>query len=225
MKLILNGGGTGKDVMSARQKLNSVIDHNKKCLYIPLAWPDKTFNGCLEFMTNELKDVNITGIEMVKSAEELTSKNFYDFSFIYIGGGNTFSLLKDLKDSGSFEKIIEYLNNDGIVYGGSAGAILFGHDLDSCRTDDENNVDLEDITGFDLLNGYSLLCHYGNRDKERTENSTKHLLELSKQKPIYAIPEEDTIYVEDDKIEFIGSRPYFIFENGNMKKVEIVNNK
>ena len=63
MKLILNGGGTGKDVMSARQKLNSVIDHNKKCLYIPLAWPDKTFNGCLEFMTNELKDVNITGIK------------------------------------------------------------------------------------------------------------------------------------------------------------------
>ena len=66
----------------------------------------------------------------------------------------------------------------------------------------KSDIDLEDITGFDLLNGYSLLCHYGNRDKERTENSTKHLLELSKQKPIYAIPEEDTIYVEDDKIEF-----------------------
>ena len=63
----------------------------------------------------------------------------------------------------------------------------------------------------------------GSRDK--TMEKLDQLLELSKQKPIYAIPEEDTIYVEDDKIEFIGSRPYFIFENGNMKKVEIVNNK
>ena len=37
MKLILNGGGDGKAVESARQLLNCVIDHRKKILYIPLA--------------------------------------------------------------------------------------------------------------------------------------------------------------------------------------------
>ena len=58
MYLILNGGGEGKQVKSARERLNNVIDHNKKILYVPLAWDDKTFNGCLEFMTDELKDVN-----------------------------------------------------------------------------------------------------------------------------------------------------------------------
>ena len=145
MKLILNGGGDGNLVTSARQKLNELIDHTKKCLYVPLAWPDKSFDGCLEFITNELKDVDIPGIDMIKSGEELYNKNFNDYSFIYIGGGNTFSLLKDLKDSGSFEKIKEYLKNNGIVYGGSAGAIIFGKDLDSCMTDDENEVQLTDI--------------------------------------------------------------------------------
>lgn len=30
MKLILNGGGDGKQVESARKLLNSLIDHNKK---------------------------------------------------------------------------------------------------------------------------------------------------------------------------------------------------
>ena len=61
MKLILNGGGDGKQVENARQLLNSIIDHSKKILYIPLAWPDNTFSGCFEFMTNELADVECCG--------------------------------------------------------------------------------------------------------------------------------------------------------------------
>ena len=35
MKLILNGGGDGNQVINARKKLNDIIDHNKKILYIP----------------------------------------------------------------------------------------------------------------------------------------------------------------------------------------------
>ena len=68
MKLILNGGGDGKAAESARQLLNSVIDHSRKILYIPLAWPDPTYRGCLEFMTGELSDVDKAGIDMVRSA-------------------------------------------------------------------------------------------------------------------------------------------------------------
>ena len=217
MKLILNGGGDGKQVESARKLLNSLIDHNKKILYIPLAWVDPTFSGCLEFMTNELSDVNSAGIEMITSAEEIINKNLNNYACLYIGGGNTYKLLSELKNSGAFEKIKNYLiNEDGIVYGGSAGAIIFGKDLDSCNTDDDNEVGLVDNSGFDLINGYSLLCHYTSRDEERTELSKKYLLELSKTKPIYAIPEEDTIYIDNDKIEFFGRRPYYEFREGVM---------
>lgn len=217
MKLILNGGGDGEQVSNARKVLNKIIDHNKKILYIPLAWPDPTYSGCLEFMTNELSDVDKQGIDMIKSTDELMNKNFTDYSCIYISGGNTYKLLNDLKSSGVFDKIKKYLiEEDGIVYGGSAGAIIFGKDLDSCNTDDENEVGLIDNTGFNMINGYSLLCHYTSRESERTELSKNYLLELSKIKPIYAIPEEDTIYVEDDKVSFIGSRPYYEFNNGQI---------
>ncbi|EAI5660369.1 hypothetical protein B6O98_09190, partial [Campylobacter jejuni] len=169
MKLILNGGGDGKQVENARQLLNSIIDHSKKILYIPLAWPDNTFSGCLEFMTNELADVECCGIEMIKSPEEILLKDLNNYACIYIGGGNTYKLLSLLKSSGAFEKIRNYLISDnGIVYGGSAGAIIFGKDLDSCNTDDENEVGLVNNSGFDLINGYSLLCHYTSRDEERT---------------------------------------------------------
>ena len=217
MKLILNGGGVGEQVESARKLLNDLIDHTKNILYIPLAWPDPTFNGCLEFMTGELSDVDKAGIDMVKTPEELMSKDFKEYACLYIGGGNTYKLLYYLKRSGAFEKIKKYLlEDDGIVYGGSAGAIIFGKDLDSCNTDDENEVGLEDNSGFEMLNGYSLLCHYTSRDAERTELSKKYLLELSKTKPVYAIPEEDTIYVNDGVIQFLGDRPYYEFVNGEL---------
>lgn len=223
MKLILNGGGDGKQVETARQLLNSIIDHSKKILYIPLAWPDNTFSGCLEFMTNELADVKCCGIEMIKSPEEIMLKDLNNYACIYIGGGNTYKLLSLLKSSGAFEKIRNYLIFDnGIVYGGSAGAIIFGKDLDSCNTDDENEVGLTDNSGFDLINGYSLLCHYTSRDEERTEISKKYLLELSKIKPIYAIPEEDTIFINDGKIEFLGNRPYYEFREGVMTMHNII---
>ena len=222
MKLILNGDGEGNQVKSARELLNSLIDHSKKILYIPLAWVDSNYDSCLEFMTNELSDVDCIGIEMVKSGEEIVNKNLSDYACIYIGGGNTYKLLSELKTSGAFDKIRDYLiNEDGIVYGGSAGAIIFGKDLDSCNTDDDNEVGLIDNTGFDMINGYSLLCHYTSRDSERTELSRKYLLELSKTKPVYAIPEEDTIFFDGKNIRVIGKLPYYIFENGKKEKIEI----
>ncbi|MBR5961714.1 MAG: Type 1 glutamine amidotransferase-like domain-containing protein [Clostridia bacterium] len=215
MTLILNGGGDGQAVASARQLLNSIIDHSRKILYLPFAWPDPSYGGCLEFMTEELSDVDKAGIDMVTTLEELISLDFNDYACLYIGGGNTYKLLDDLKKSGAFEKIRKYLlEDDGIVYGGSAGAIIFGKDLDSCNTDDDNEVGLADHTGFNMINGYSLLCHYTSREPARTELSRNYLLELSKTKPVYAIPEEDTIYVENGRITFIGSRPYYEFLNG-----------
>ena len=217
MKLILNGGGDGKAAVSARQLLNRVIDHHKKILYIPFAWPDPTYQGCLEFLTGELTDVEKAGIEMVRTAGELMRPELTDYACLYIGGGNTYKLLNDLKASGAFEKIRKYLTEeDGIVYGGSAGAIIFGKDLDSCNTDDDNEVGLRDHAGFDMLGGYSLLCHYTNRNRERTELSRRYLLELSKIKPVYAIPEEDTICVNDGGVAFIGERPYYEFVYGTV---------
>ena len=98
---------------------------------------------------SELSDVEKAGIDMVKTTEELMTKNFTDYACLYIGGGNTYKLLNDLKVSGAFDKIKKYLLEDnGIVYGGSAGAIIFGKDLDSCNTDDENEVGLDDNTGL-----------------------------------------------------------------------------
>ena len=211
MKVFLCGGGADSQTIEANKRLNEVINHSKPCLYIPLAMEQEMYDSCYEWITGELENVEIPSIEMVRSEDELSTKNLNDYSFLFIGGGNTFKLLNDLKICGAFEKIEEYLDNGGVAFGSSAGAIIFGKDLEACRLDDANDVKLSDINGFDVLKGISILCHYTNRTAEKNEQSKEFLLELSKQRKIVALPEEVTLFVKDDSIEVIGDKTYYIF--------------
>lgn len=216
MRIFLCGGGCGYQTVDANKKLNEVIDHNKPILYIPLAMPSERYPSCYEWIKDELKGVDVPNIDMVVSGADLFNKNLENYSALFIGGGNTFKLLKDLKDSGSFEKIKVFIENNGIVFGGSAGAIILGQCIDTCKYADKNEVDLKDLMGFDVVSYFSFLCHFTNQDKEKTELNKNYLLELSKKEKIIALPEEDTIYYENGKFEIIGNRPFYIFEEGNM---------
>lgn len=219
MKLLLCGGGSGTQTVETNKVFNQIVNHSKPVLYVPLAMDESehTYDSCLEWINGELSKVDIPSIEMVRTFEELASKNYYDYSAIFIGGGNTYKLLKGFKDSGAFDKIKDYINNDGIVYGGSAGAIIFGYDIDSCLVMDDNDVKLEDTKGFNVLDGLSIFCHYTNEyTPEGHEEFKKYLSEysLSREKVI-AIPEEDTIYVNGNNVTIVGHRPYYDFINGN----------
>lgn len=218
MKAFLCGGGSGNQNIEANKRLNEEIDHSKPCLYIPLAMEPEMYDSCYEWIRGELKNVNIPYIEMVRSAKELAAKKMMDYSVLYIGGGNTFKLLYDLKSSGAFHKIKEYLENGGVVFGGSAGAIIFGEDLEACRLDDANVVNLKETSGFNVLNGVSVLCHYTNGTLEKDEARKHFLLKISKHRKVVALPEEVTLFVNDDRIEVIGNRPYYYFEEGFMIK-------
>lgn len=214
MRIFLNGGGDGEQTIEANKRLNEVIDHEKPLLYIPLAMESEMYPSCLEWIKGELRGVDIIDIEMVTSAQEITDKELSQYCAIFIGGGNTFKLLYDLKASGAFEKIKAYIEKDGIIFGGSAGTIIFGESLESCILDDTNEVGLKDIAGFDVLNGISLLCHYTNHTAEKDNESKQYLLELSKRRKVVALPEEDTLLINGDEVELIGIRPYYVFENG-----------
>ena len=214
MRLFLCGGGSGEKTIEANKIFSSIIDHSKPLLYIPLAMNSDKYPSCLEWITEEMKDIDLVGIDMVTSSNDLVEKDFNNYCGIFIGGGNTFKLLSELKESGAFDKIKNFIDNDGVVFGGSAGAIIFGKDLESCVLDDSNDVGLTDIEGFNAINDISLLCHYTNRSSEKDMESMKYLLELSKKKKVIALPEEDTMYINGEDMTVIGTRPYYVFENG-----------
>ena len=232
MQLILCGGGSGEQNTLANQKLNEIIDHTKSILYVPLAMNenDYPYDGCYEWIQSELSNVDIPSIEMVRSFGELASKNLQSYSAIFIGGGNTYKLLLGLKQSGAFNNIKNYINNNGIVIGGSAGAVIFGYDIDIISSMDSNDVNLTDTKGFNSLSGISIFPHYTNKKAKFTDEEnaarlskfTDSIINFSQKiGEVIAIPEEDAIYVNGNSIEVIGTRPYYTFKNGKVEQFEI----
>ena len=224
MKVFICGGGSGEQTVRAVRRLNEVIRHDLPCLYIPLAMGEDCYDRCCEWITGELSHVDIPGIEMVRSAEELARKQLTDYSFLFIGGGNTFRLLSEIKRVHMFEPIREYLRNGGVAFGGSAGAIIFGEDLEACALDDDNEVGLTDTRGFDVMKSVSFLCHFTNRVPEHDQRSEKYLLEISYHRRIYALPEEDTLFLNETRLEEIIDRPYYVFENGKKTEITMIGN-
>lgn len=221
MKLILNGGGSDEKTKLINLYFKNNIDINKPLLYIPLAMDSKRYSECLEWINGEMKDLKFKNIVMGNNANELLEMNLSEYAAIFIGGGNTFKLLSELKESGFFNILKEYVENEGFVFGGSAGAIIFGKDILLCEYMDKNEVELKNTQGFNLLNGYSLTAHYPNKDEIKTNIATEYLIEYSKIKgPVIALPEENSLIVENKKYSIIGTMPYYIFKNGKKIKYE-----
>ena len=180
MQLLLSGGGEPEQVKSLDECFANYVQ-NGKILYIPVAMDKIPYNECEIWFRKTYAKYNLNNIEMQTDLKKIKDLNKY--KAIFIGGGNTFKLLKEVKESSFDQKITEYLNNGGFVYGGSAGAIIFGKTIKTAIHADKNNVNLKDLTGLNLLNGYDVWCHYNeNNDKNdimKLSNKTLVLYEES----------------------------------------------
>ncbi len=234
MRLLLNGGGSTEQLIPTMIKLNEIIDHDKPILYVPLAMDEveHPYDSCYEWFSQQIINVSVPGLDMARSFEDLTSKNLNEYSAVFIGGGNTYKLLKGLKETGAFDKIQEYIQNNGIVVGCSAGAVVFGKDIDIISSMDSNDVKLTNTKGFNVLSGISIFPHYINLKSKLTveenqaiiEKYTKTIIDFSlKNGDVYAIPEEDTIYIDGTNVKIIGTRNYFYFKDGVKQEFELDN--
>ena len=213
MRLFLCGGGSGKQILNALSSFSRKLDKEKPILYIPLAMEESKYSSCYEWFNDEIKYMKLNSFEMITSSLELSNKYLSDYCAIFIGGGNTFKLLNEIKQYSNDKKIIEYLKNGGTVFGGSAGAIVFGKDINCCLLDDGNNIGITDTSGFNFLNDYSILCHFKNKNFKR---NCEFLKEYSKKQKLLYLPEEDVIVIDNNKIRIIGCKKYAIFKNGKV---------
>lgn len=188
------------------------------------------YDSCYEWIKEEISSIDIPNIEMVRSFEEFANQDFNKYSLIYIGGGNTYKLLKGIKTTHTYDKLKEYIKNDGTVYGSSAGAVIFGKDINIIEVMDDNNVEIKDTNGFDYLNGISLFVHYTNYRSKYSEEENKNLMKkytdfivnyTKKNEKVIAFPEEDTVFFDGKNIRVIGELAYYTFENGKKEKVEL----
>lgn len=211
--LILAGGGDAPDSKPLDTLFLSLLKQ-KKILYIPIAWKDADFNKCHSWFNSTFYNLGFTNTRMWTDIKNKKYEDLEAFGGIYLGGGNTFSLLHDLKSSNFKQLLSKFIDSNRPVYGGSAGAIVFGKSIETASfgTDsDTNDVKLKDFSGFNLVNDFSIQCHYdGDQDKE--------LLEFSKSHAVIALSERTGLLVQDKEIKVIGFESAYVFRDG--KKTE-----
>lgn len=211
MRLFLCGGGCGSQVVEAYREFNKQLSTNKPLLYIPLAMEEDKYDGCNEWFSAEAKIIGHPRFEMVRSAEKLLEKDFNEFCGIFIGGGNTYDLLNRINSAELRNKFETYLSNNGVIFGGSAGAIIFGRDIDVCKIEDGNNCGLKNTSGFNRINDMSILCHL---NKKHFIRNMAHLKSLSYTQKIIYLAEEHTVFINNGEIHTFGNKDYAIFTNG-----------
>lgn len=199
-KIILGGGGDENTSLESHKVFISLLPNKSKVLYIPIAMdPERNpYKLCEKWIKNAFKLISFGNIEMKTDLKSISQEVIKEYGGIYIGGGNTYKLLKLFRDSG-FEAVLkEYIESGGVVYGGSAGAIILGADIST--SDDENEVNIKDLIGLDVLNGYSVFCHY---KAEQLQIIRKYVMESKKN--AYAISEDSGILIRGKNVEKIGN--------------------
>lgn len=141
-KLILSGGGDLKESYRLDEKYFLYLPPHSKILYIPIALKRDMmgFEACYDWFSTIIsthakeKDIDFS---MILENDVIPDLNVFDS--IYLGGGNTFKLLDYVVTKNLSSKIIDFLNIGGVVYGGSAGAIIFGKDIRTVEEENDNN--------------------------------------------------------------------------------------
>ncbi|MCP2034846.1 dipeptidase E [Planomicrobium sp. HSC-17F08] len=159
--IFLSGGGDKKHTEKFDQEFKRQIGSLKPLLYIPVAMKGMiSFEDCYQWMKSVFKPLGLREIVMWTDLNQKSLKDLQQFSAIYIGGGNTFSLLKDMRSSAFDEILKDYIKSGGVVYGGSAGAIVLGSDIMTCAHLDSNEVNLKNYNGLNMISDLAIWCHY-----------------------------------------------------------------
>jgi len=89
-------------------------------------------------------------------------------NIVVISGGNTFNLLRNLRESGLDKSINEFVTKPEFVLAGfSAGAIVLTPTIRVCNLPDfdENLVGLDDLSGLGIVN-FEIFPHYEKQTQE-----------------------------------------------------------
>lgn len=216
-RIYLSGGGNEKQSFPLDKFFFETFPKNGSFLYIPIALRgNKLYPTAHLWMRKvlELHNRNDVRFEVADDLAKYQLEVLKKFNAIYIGGGNTWNLMQELIDSGFSQELVSYIKNGGVIYGGSAGAIVLGKNIDT--HDDENKINLKDTSGFNLLGDYSVACHYTNEQGSRFKEWA-----ISNESPIVCLSEETGLIFENDSVLCVGTKPCVIYlTNGVKREIE-----
>ena len=170
----------------------------KTVTYIPTAGIAEETEGMIEDETNTLESLGLTveALDVSTASYESIVSTLTKNDIIFVGGGNTFYLLQELRRSGADKILIQEVNKGKLYIGESAGAIIACPDIGYCVGMDsqEKAPELTDYTGLGLVDFY-IVPHIGN--EEMGEAAEKAVEEYNSRLDLEVITDKQVIQVED----------------------------
>lgn len=207
-KLFLGGGGNEVDSLIFDRFFYRSLKGGK-VIYIPLAWARDAagYDESYKWFTKMLAQHGLLPeVEMWLDLSGKTEKSLQGVDAIYIGGGNTFNLLHILTKQGVDQLILNFLVEGGVVYGGSAGAIIMGDSIDTVQEENEIGPRARS-KGFHLLHDLSVRCHYTKDDASIIDSCYAGGFKG----PILCLPERSGVIMENGFMTVEGSDPVCLY--------------
>lgn len=225
-QLFLCGGAEGKIKDLDELFVSTFKGNSNRMLYLPIAHPEISINGVkythkalFGWAKKYFSNYNIKNIDMWT---DLSNKDYEDvkkYGAIYIGGGNTFDLLSEFRKSG-FDQLLErYINNEGVVYGSSAGAIILGKNIGTAKfgeDPDTNRIQLKDLSGLNKAKGYAICCHYTKIEDEKIAQYVRE-----NDFAVITLPSETGLHISNLGMKIIGSSAAYLFKDSKKIKLEV----
>ncbi|MDP2741499.1 MAG: Type 1 glutamine amidotransferase-like domain-containing protein, partial [bacterium] len=132
---------------------------------------------------------------------------------IFVEGGNTFYLLKCMRESG-FGKVVKELMKKGVVYFGvSAGSIVAGQTIETAgwKNIDKNKVGLKDLKGLQLV-PFNVFVHYQPEHAELIKENLK-----KSKYPLRVLTDSQALFFQGENTLLLGSGEEIIFKKEKPK--------
>lgn len=207
-KLFLSGGGHANKTKKLDRLFEANIPAGKPLLYIPIAMPQKifTFGQCYDWIKVVFPGMQI---DMWTDLSGRKAGDLSSYAAVYFGGGNTYYLLDHTRETKFDKPLKRYYRSGGMIYGGSAGAIIMGKDIHTAGFGgdaDRNEVGLKELDGLNLVNGYSVQCHYTAADDKELMNYSKKF-----KVSVIALPDDTGLVVNGKSMKVIGESNAVVF--------------
>ncbi|SGZ03607.1 Type 1 glutamine amidotransferase-like domain-containing protein [Moritella viscosa] len=176
----------------------------KTVTFIPTASIHEEVTFYVDAGKKVLQDLGliIDVLEISTATKNEISSKLDSNDFIYISGGNTFFLLKELRRTGADELIKEQINRGKPYIGESAGSVILSPNIEYVKEMDDFNAvaDLVSFSSLSVIDFYPL-PHYTNFPfQESTQKIMSNYMDA-----INLIPfsNAQVILVDGDKVELV----------------------
>lgn len=192
-------------------------DQKENIVFIPYAAASFSYDHYVETLNNALAAVGmkVSGIHEFTDASEAIR----NASAIFVGGGNTFCLLKRMQEEGILSMIKQRVSNGVPYVGWSAGSNVAGQTI--CTTNDMPIVEPESFNAIGLI-PFNINPHYTEKTipDHGGESRKQRLLEYMAVNPdatVACLPEGCYLEQQGDELRYDGAEKGYLMHQSHQK--------